>query len=726
MKTLLLLVPCLALACSNELEGTQAHEPGADEDGSVVVYDADDQVSADGLGPQSQAPFAFIRLGVRFTSDDVDAVEARTSVDGLAWSDWQQPTIVFSEESAHAGHIDVVGAPALFFQHRVIDGREVPTFLVIEPIAEVGDAPDDVALEVESTTSEEQGLNLGIVSRASWGARAPRCRDRTGVRKATVHHTAGANDDRTPVAVQLRQIQAFHMVTRGWCDIAYNFLVSRDGRVFEGRGYGILGSHVANDNGDNMGVNFIGTYETVAPPMAQQIAGAKILRYLADRGGIPLSRDGANGVKGHRQRGTTVTSCPGDKLFSLLGSIVARAKSRDFDEAPSGPCATGNFDGAFCDDENSGGEAAHDRLQRALGVDFRCANKDGSPAFCPATQATRADAIFVLGAAAGMPTAGHPDAFSDDDNKREGYFNAANAFGIVAGINGRAAPDVKITRSSIAVVLSRMYQLPPATRDWFDDDQATGGEDAHNRVAEAGLMRGRRDGNGGRNDFMPRTVATRSDLAVLAGRAKDAGLVPVWLIPRGCLAGGFDGAFCDDDGTGAEPNNNALVAAGVDMHWTPVNGQPAYDATKKVTRGATLYMLTQAAGIPLDGHPDVYADDETHDRQRWFNAAHAYGLIGIYPGNEVRAYDPGNRDTLAILLARMFALPASDVDAFSDDDGTSMEPFHNQVAAAGLISGVADGQGGRVYRGSLDATRGDISIVMARARAAGLIPIWNR
>ena len=725
MNKLLLIVPCFAaFSCANDLQVEEIHEPGADEDGSAVVIEADDELSPDGVGAERESPFDFVRLGLRFTSDDVDAVEVRTSVDGQAWSPWSQPTIVFSEEAAHAGHVDA-DAPSRFFQHRVLVGREIPTFLVLEPIAEVGNAPADGEVELEASTpsAEEQGLNLGIVSRGSWGARAPKCRDGTGVTKATVHHTAGANDDRTPVPVQLRQIQAFHMFTRGWCDIAYNFLVSRDGRVFEGRGYGVLGAHVENDNTNNMGVNFIGTYESVAPPVAQQIAGAKVLRYLHDRGGIPLSRDGVNGVKGHRQRGTTATSCPGARLYGLLGSIVTRAARKDFDQPPRGPCATRNFDGAFCDDDKHGNEEAHDRLARRLDVDFHCADKEGSAAFCPTDDATRKDAIFVLGAAADMPTRGHRDAFPDDDGKREAFFNAAHAFGIIGGINGRAAPDTKVSRSSAAVILARMYHLPPTNRDYFDDDDGNAREDAHNRVAAAGLMNGSSDGNGGRRDFKPREIATRSDLAVLAGRAADARLRPVWEIPEGCRQNRFDGAFCDDDGKNDEDDNDALDDAGVALPWQTINGKPMFERAKEASRGAAIYVLTQAAGIPLVGHPDAFGDDDDHDRERWFNAARAFALIG---GTDARASAESDRSMVAILLARIYDLPASDVDAFTDDDGTNMEPWHNKIAAAGLMGGFPDGDGGRAFRGTRVATRGDLSTVVGRARRAGLVPVWDR
>lgn len=39
-------------------------------------------------------------------------------------------------------------------------------------------------------------------------------------------------------AGKVRTIQNFHMDTRGWADIAYNFLVCPHGYVFEGRGWG--------------------------------------------------------------------------------------------------------------------------------------------------------------------------------------------------------------------------------------------------------------------------------------------------------------------------------------------------------------------------------------------------------------------------------------------------------------------------------------------------------
>ncbi len=111
--------------------------------------------------------------------------------------------------------------------------------------------------------------------------------------------------------------------------------------------------------------------------------------------------------------------------------------------------------------------------------------------------------------------------------------------------------------------------------------------------------------------------------------------------------------------------------------------------------------------------------------ERWFDAAKDFGVVtGYRGGTEVRAEHKTNRDTVALVLARIYDLPASNVDAFSDDDGTSMEPWHDKVAAAGLFTGYDDGHGCREFRGSHDATRDLIAIMARRAADRGLTPKW--
>jgi hypothetical protein len=723
-----------------------AVELGGDDHGDTIVFDDEtgSLLDEEGAGPVRELETPFLRVGVRFnTTGDASALELRTSVDGAVWSDWRKPELYFSDEDAHAGHIDLETA-ARFVQHRIVgDAADVvePSFIAIETLEEIPPAIPEGAVPVSDddvdavASTATQGLNLNMVTRSQWGARAPNCKSFTGVRRATIHHTAGPNDDTTSANAQMRQIQSFHMNTRGWCDVGYNFLVSRDGKILEGRGYGVLGAHTADANGDNMGISFIGTYTSATPPEAQFVAAAKVLRYLKDRAGTPLSRSGDNGVKGHRQRGTTATSCPGDKLYSMLGTLVTRAANSDFSVGPPIPagCRTGNYDGAFCDDDGNSQsvEASHNKLKNDLGVNFHCSNINGHPAYCGTREVTRAQSIFVLGKAAGIPTAGHPNAFSDDNgHANEKYMNAAKAFGIFTGSNGNGAPDGKATRSTIAVMLKRMYLLPPADRDYFDDDDDNANEDAHNRVAAAGLMAGFNDANGGRKDFKPTAKANRSTLSIVAVRAANKGLIPRWDMPAACVSGNFDGNFCDDDtNANAQASFDRLIdeASLPGMFCSPLAGSPRFCASKEASRAMAILILGGSAGIPLAGHPDGFSDDNDHPRERYLDAAKAFGIFtGYEGGTKVKPTVVATRDTLATMLVRMYALPAppAGVDYFDDDNGTGAEATHNKVGHAGLFTGFDAGNGKRHFRGSSPATKGQLATLAQRAKNAGLVPVW--
>lgn len=81
---------------------------------------------------------------------------------------------------------------------------------------------------------------MQFTSRSEWGARPPKRHSGGfwGHFGATIHYTAGfapADHDRCIATVQA--IQRYHMDTRGWNDIAYNWLVCNHGIIFEGRGW---------------------------------------------------------------------------------------------------------------------------------------------------------------------------------------------------------------------------------------------------------------------------------------------------------------------------------------------------------------------------------------------------------------------------------------------------------------------------------------------------------
>lgn len=80
---------------------------------------------------------------------------------------------------------------------------------------------------------------MTIISRAQWGARAPRQRTRLAApARGVVRHYEGVTVSpygHGGCAGRVRNIQAHHMDRLGWDDIAYSFIVCRHGEVFEGR-----------------------------------------------------------------------------------------------------------------------------------------------------------------------------------------------------------------------------------------------------------------------------------------------------------------------------------------------------------------------------------------------------------------------------------------------------------------------------------------------------------
>lgn len=113
-------------------------------------------------------------------------------------------------------------------------------------------------------------------------------------------------------AFRVRDIQKFHMETRGWDDIAYNFLIGGDGHVYEGRGFDKYGACVKGFNIDSICIAFIGTFTNVAPTNRQlEIAQQLLLD------GIKLNKLKSDyRLYGHRQLATTES--PGEKLYNII------------------------------------------------------------------------------------------------------------------------------------------------------------------------------------------------------------------------------------------------------------------------------------------------------------------------------------------------------------------------------------------------------------------------
>jgi len=92
-----------------------------------------------------------------------------------------------------------------------------------------------------------------IISRAGWGANESWVGDGPGLASSEkmvfVHHTDNSNSYlKSESAALVRAIYRYHTQTRGYSDIAYNFLIDRYGQIFEGRHGGAANAVIGDRN----------------------------------------------------------------------------------------------------------------------------------------------------------------------------------------------------------------------------------------------------------------------------------------------------------------------------------------------------------------------------------------------------------------------------------------------------------------------------------------------
>ena len=165
--------------------------------------------------------------------------------------------------------------PGLGYRPATIEqpfGQNINAVLITPP-----QAPVDVNVPMP-TAVMAPGVPPRIITRAQWGAdESMRCgppRYDDGVRAVIVHHTAGSNDYAPQDSAGLVQAAyAYHTLTLGWCDIAYNALVDKYGQVFEGRAGGmdrpVEGGHTGGFNRNTWAVAMIGNFDVVPPTPIQ-------------------------------------------------------------------------------------------------------------------------------------------------------------------------------------------------------------------------------------------------------------------------------------------------------------------------------------------------------------------------------------------------------------------------------------------------------------------------
>lgn len=152
---------------------------------------------------------------------------------------------------------------------------------------------------------------MDIIRRSAWSAvpsRGPATRVTWGPDKPLwVHYSAGdpPPDDRAAEAATVQAIQRFHMgPSRGWNDIGYSYLVAPSGRVYEGRGWGVMGAHSPGNN-SAPSVCLLWRSDNELPPQAALDSVLRLREFLE-----------AGPLRAHREG--TPTGCPGAAIYAWV------------------------------------------------------------------------------------------------------------------------------------------------------------------------------------------------------------------------------------------------------------------------------------------------------------------------------------------------------------------------------------------------------------------------
>ena len=160
-------------------------------------------------------------------------------------------------------------------------------------------------------------------------------------------------------------------------------------------------------------------------------------------------------------------------------------------------------------------------------------------------------------------------------------------------------PGQPVDRGQMASFISRLVErsggsLPTPTRDWFSDDNTSSHQAGINRLAEAGIVGGKRPGG-----YAPLDGVSRAQMAAFLVRAYDyrarqAGQAP---LPDG------GNAFADDDGSTLHREINAATAAGFaggypDGTYRPGLAVPRDQMASFLTRSLDLLVERGMAVVP--------------------------------------------------------------------------------------------------------------------------------
>jgi hypothetical protein len=358
----------------------------------------------------------------------------------------------------------------------------------------------------------EAATRPAIVSRAQWGALAPRSAasyaSGNRVDMTVVHHTAGLNDyTREQAPGRVRSYQAYHRNTLGWKDIGYNALIDRYGVIYEGREGGldraVIGAHASGYNTASFGVSVMGNFTNVDAPTAAYNALVRVIGWKAAIHGFdPLGTTNRtyNGrllrtVSGHREMGQT--ACPGriqDRMWWIR--TEAEKLSVRFPDVPKG--------------------SAH--RAAVLALDSRgIIGGYADNTFRPGQTLTRAQMATVVARALRLSSVQPDGRFKDVDitTGHAGNIHAVAKAGIVSGYaDGTFRPDAVVTRAQMATFVARARGLAARPSTFKDVPRSNAHYGNIGALQAAGIANGDSSGR-----YRPALDLRRDQAASLVARA---------------------------------------------------------------------------------------------------------------------------------------------------------------------------------------------------------------
>jgi|SRR5690625_1162983 len=134
--------------------------------------------------------------------------------------------------------------------------------------------------------------------------------NKSRITRLVMHHMAHETWD-------IYDVHNYHKRGNGWSGVGYNWWISFDGNIYEGRGWN-QGAHASGYNTTSLGIGYQGDFTKQKMPDAQLQAGIELNNWLMAE--LGLSK---NAIVGHRDVGNTTCPGPNFRMTELKNGAVS-------------------------------------------------------------------------------------------------------------------------------------------------------------------------------------------------------------------------------------------------------------------------------------------------------------------------------------------------------------------------------------------------------------------